>query len=207
MASAPWRLNGDYFENCNCDVVCPCLFSPNPQLASIPTQGACEVALAFHIDEGRYGDTPLDGLSAVLMVRTPGAMDKGDWSVAVYLDDHANGAQHDALQAIFTGAGGGPIGALAPLISNVLGVKNAAITFKKDGLRRIVEIPGVLQMGVHALPSGVPGSEMWVSNASPFAPSVSFAVGDPARGWDDYGMRWDNSGKNGHYASISWSGT
>ena len=20
-----WRLTGDYFENCNCDVACPCL--------------------------------------------------------------------------------------------------------------------------------------------------------------------------------------
>jgi len=23
----PWQLEGDYFENCNCDIVCPCLFS------------------------------------------------------------------------------------------------------------------------------------------------------------------------------------
>jgi hypothetical protein len=27
-----WQLAGDYFENCNCDVVCPCLFSPNAPL-------------------------------------------------------------------------------------------------------------------------------------------------------------------------------
>jgi hypothetical protein len=26
-AGNKWRLSGDYFENCNCDVVCPCLFS------------------------------------------------------------------------------------------------------------------------------------------------------------------------------------
>ena len=22
---AKWQLSGDYFENCNCNVVCPCL--------------------------------------------------------------------------------------------------------------------------------------------------------------------------------------
>ena len=23
-----WQISGDYFENCSCDVVCPCLVSP-----------------------------------------------------------------------------------------------------------------------------------------------------------------------------------
>lgn len=28
MATQPkWQLSGDYFENCNCSVVCPCLVS------------------------------------------------------------------------------------------------------------------------------------------------------------------------------------
>ncbi|TIT85362.1 MAG: DUF1326 domain-containing protein, partial [Mesorhizobium sp.] len=43
-----WQLSGDYFENCSCDVVCPCLISTNAQLTSKPTQGACDVALVFH---------------------------------------------------------------------------------------------------------------------------------------------------------------
>lgn len=201
-----WRLTGEYFENCNCDFICPCLFSPNPQMTSAPTQGACEVGLAFHIDSGQYGDVSIDGLNAVVMVRTPGAMGEGNWSVAVYLDGRANEAQHEALQAIFTGAAGGPVGAIAPLISNVLGVKSAAITFRKEGLRRSVEIPEIMKLAIHALPSGAPGKEMWVSDASPFAPSISLAIGEESNTWNDYGMRWDNSGKNGHYAPISWSG-
>ena len=28
MAAKKWNLSGDYFENCNCNVVCPCLVSP-----------------------------------------------------------------------------------------------------------------------------------------------------------------------------------
>ena len=200
-----WQISGDYFENCNCDVVCPCLFSPNPPLTSQPTAGACEVAFGFHIDRGRYDATPLDGLNVAMIARTPGPMADGNWSVALYLDERANEQQSQALQAIFTGADGGTMAALAPLISTVLGAKSVPIKFQKEGKRRSVEIPSIMQLAVHALPSLNPDQEIWAQNAHPFASSVSLAVGEEHSTWTDYGMHWDNSGKNGHYAPISWS--
>lgn len=201
-----WRIAGDYFENCNCDVVCPCLFSPAPQLTSRPTQGACDVAFGFHIDQGHYGDVTLDGLNAAVIAHTPGAMAEGNWSVALYVDERGDEAQRAALQAIFSGADGGTMGALAPLISTVIGVKAVPITFTKEGQRRAVEIPNVMHMGVHAVPSGDPSAEIWAANAHPFnAQGVAMAVGDEDSTWADHGLRWDNSGKNGHYAPITWS--
>lgn len=200
-----WQLTGDYFESCNCDVVCPCLFSPLPPLTSKPTQGACEVAFGFHVDQGRYGDVSLDGLNVALTARTPGPMAEGDWSVALYLDERASTEQQGALQTIFTGASGGPMANLAPLISHVLGAKTVAITFTKDGKHRSVEIPGTMHMSVHAAPAMVPDQEIWAQNAHPFAPAVALAVSDEDSTWVDYGMHWDNSGKNGHYAPINWS--
>ena len=134
--AAQWHLSGDYFENCNCDVVCPCLISPNAPMTSQPTAGACEVAFGFHIDRGRYDATPLDGLNVALIARTPGPMADGNWSVALYLDERANEQQSQALQAIFTGADGGPMASLAPLISTVLGAKAVPINFQKEGKRR-----------------------------------------------------------------------
>jgi hypothetical protein len=202
-----WQITGDYFENCNCDVVCPCLFSPNPPFTARPTAGACEIAFGFHVDRGSYGDVSLDGLTVALMVRTPGPMADGNWSVAAYLDERADERQQQALQAIFTGAAGGPMASLAPLISQVLGVKTAPITFRKDGRNRSLEIPGTAQLAVHAAPSLVPDQEIWAANAHPFnLEGVAMAVGDAGSTWEDYGMRWDNSGKNGHYAPITWSG-
>jgi hypothetical protein len=200
-----WQITGDYFENCNCDVVCPCLFSPNPPLTSQPTAGACEVAFGFHIDHGNYNATPLDGLNVAVIARTPGPMANGNWSVALYLDERANQQQSQGLQAIFTGADGGPMAALAPLISTVLGAKAVPINFQKVGKRRSVEIPTIMRLAVHAVPSLVPDQEIWAQNAHPFAPSVSMAVGEEHSTWTDYGMHWDNSGKNGHYAPINWS--
>ncbi len=202
-----WQISGDYFENCNCDVVCPCLFSPNLPFASRPTAGACEVAFGFHIDRGNYGDASLDGLTLAMMVRTPGPMAEGNWSAAIYLDERADERQQQGLQAIFTGAAGGPMASLAPLISQVLGIKTAPITFRKEGHNRSLEIPGMANLAVHAAPSLVPNQEIWAANAHPFnLEGVAMAVGDAGSTWEDYGMRWDNSGKNGHYAPIRWSG-
>ena len=54
-----WHITGDFLENCNCTVVCPCTFSPTGPLTSKPTQGACEWAWGFHITSGSYSDVPV----------------------------------------------------------------------------------------------------------------------------------------------------
>jgi hypothetical protein len=109
-----WHLSGDYFENCNCSVVCPCLVSKAAPLTSRPTEGVCNVPLIFHIESGKYGGIALDGLNVALAIHTPGPMAEGNWSVAAYIDQRADDKQTEALGAIFTGAAGGPMAALAP---------------------------------------------------------------------------------------------
>ena len=73
-AQVQWHFSGDYFENCNCSVVCPCLVSKSAPLTSRPTEGVCDVALIFHIESGSYDGTRLDGLNVALAVHTPGPM-------------------------------------------------------------------------------------------------------------------------------------
>jgi hypothetical protein len=121
-----WQLSGDYFENCNCSVVCPCLVSKAAPLTSRPTEGVCDVPLIFHIESGSYGAVALDGLNVALAIHTPGPMAEGNWSVAAYIDQRADDKQTEALGAIFTGAAGGPMAALAPLIGKNLGVSKVA---------------------------------------------------------------------------------
>jgi hypothetical protein len=201
-----WQIRGEYCENCNCDVVCPCLFSTKEPMTAIPTQGACEVSFGFHIDDGSFGDVSLDGLNVALVARAPGPMAEGNWQVALYLDDQADDGQREALQAIFTGAAGGVMGNLAPLIGEVLGVRSASIRWHKEGRQRSVEVDEVMKMSVHAIPNINPDGEIWASNAHPFAlEKLALAVGDANSTFDDYGLRWDNSGKNAHYAPINWS--
>lgn len=147
-------------------------------------------------------------MNVALIVRFPGSFAEGNGAVALYLDERANEQQRQALQAIFSGSAGGPLGALAPLISTVLGAKTVPITFKVEGKRRSVEIPNIMHLAVHPLPSLDPNNEIWALNAHPFAaPQVAMAVGDQNSTWTDYGMSWDNSGKNGHYTAFNWSNT
>jgi hypothetical protein len=200
-----WKIKGEYFENCNCDVVCPCLFSPLAPMTSTPTQGACEVAFGFHVDGGSFGDVSLDGLNVALIARTPGPMADGNWKVALYIDDQADEGQGEALQAIFTGAAGGVMASLAPLIGEVLGVRRASIGWQKEGKRRAIQVDDVMKLAVQAAPS-ITGDEIWATNAHPFAPEgLAMAVGEEQSTYADYDMRWDNSGKNAHYAPITWS--
>jgi hypothetical protein len=201
-----WRLSGDYFENCNCDVVCPCLVSPAPPLTAQPTQGECDVALVFHIDKGGYGQVSLDGLNVAVIGHTPGPMGQGNWTIAAYIDDRADDQQTAALGAIFGGAEGGPMAAFAPLVGTHLGAKKVPIVYSINGNSRSVEIPGIMHMAVNPLGSMHPSNEIWGAVGHPVAPDkLAFGVGAKGSTFADHGMHWDNSGKNGHYAPITWS--
>jgi hypothetical protein len=64
--------------------------------------------VAWHIDQGRFGQIDLDGLNAVLAVYAPtGHMLEVKWKVALYVDERANQDQQNALTQIFSGQAGG----------------------------------------------------------------------------------------------------
>jgi hypothetical protein len=205
MASQ-WNFSGDYFENCNCSVVCPCFVSTRGPLTSRPTEGVCDVALIFHIENGSYDNIPLNGLNVAVAVHVPGPMAEGNWTVAAYIDERADNNQTEALGAIFTGAAGGPMAQLAPLFGKNLGAKKVPITYRIAGKQRFAEIPQILHMSVSPLPTAHPSGEIWANTGHPVSPDkLALAVGASGSVFTDHGMRWDNSGKNGHYAPIRWS--
>src|SRR5262245_27579565 len=145
MANPAWTVHGDYFETCSCDYLCPCLSS---NLAARPTKGDCVFAFAFRVDEGQFGNVPLDGLCFALAGMSPGAMIQGGWKVRVIVDELANADQEQAIAEFATGQAGGPMVSLGPLIASFLGIERKPIRFEKTGLRRAVTIPGVLDQAV-----------------------------------------------------------
>ena len=50
-----WRIAGEYLENCNCEVLCPCLLGPRSATGALarPTEGHCDVPVVFQIRSGR----------------------------------------------------------------------------------------------------------------------------------------------------------
>ena len=92
-----WSLTGTYFEACNCEAACQCVF------LSPPDVDECTILVGWHIDSGTMGDVSLDGFNVALAVHSPGHMAQVQWKVALYLDERASQAQGDALSQIFAG--------------------------------------------------------------------------------------------------------
>jgi hypothetical protein len=204
MAQVAWQVAGDYFETCSCTFLCPCISS---NMASRPSHGDCYFALAFHIDRGRYGTVTLDGLSFAVIGYTPAAMGEGHWSVGVVVDERASQEQRDALAGIGSGQAGGPMAAVGPLVERVLGVEARPITYKKDGMKRSLSIPGVLDQSLEGVPSPVKAGEpLYVDNTlHPANARLALARASSSR-LSAFGLRWeDMSGQNnGHFAPFSW---
>ena len=74
------EISGYLLEACNCDAACPCV------LLGAPTKGECTVLVAWHIHNGHFGETNLDGLNTVLAAYSPGHMLQTKWKVALYME-------------------------------------------------------------------------------------------------------------------------
>jgi hypothetical protein len=97
MAFVEWSLQGLEYGNCNCATGCPCQFN------ALPTHGNCRAHSFFHIERGRFGDVPLDGLNWGLLAAWPGPIHLGDGTFVAIIDERADAKQRQALEAIAHG--------------------------------------------------------------------------------------------------------
>ena len=204
MATTNWKISGDYFEACSCDSVCPC---PTSGLAARPTQGYCAAGLVFHVARGSYGATPLDDLSFAVLLRTPGPMASGNWTVGLIVDERATAEQREALGVIGSGQAGGPMAAVGPLVGTFAGVEARPIRIQRSGMRRSVSIPGMLDIAVEGIPGASPTEPIYLDNVGHPA-ATRLALAKASRGhMHAFGIDWDDTtGKvNGHFAPFAWS--
>lgn len=204
MANVQWQINGEYFEACNCDFVCPC---PTSAMAARPTKGHCDAGLVFRVERGRYGTTTLDGLSFAVLLHTPGPMIQGNWTVGLILDERATTEQREALTTIASGQGGGPMAAVGPLVGRFAGAEAKPIRIEKDGMRRSVSIPGMLDIAIEGVAGAKQSEPMYLDNVGHPAAS-RLALAKASRGhMHAFGIDWDDTsgGNNGHFAPFSWS--
>jgi len=200
-----WQLTGEYFENCSGDILCPCITSSMQGPADTER---CLVPLVCHVREGSFDGVSLDDLSFIMVVDSPAVMGEGGWRVALYLDERADQSQQEALGAILSGQQGGPPEMLAPLIGEMLGVKTVPIRYESNGTRKRVEVPGIMEFEVEGVTNPMTGEVLEVTNTIhpmganlPIARGTKGVYNDP-----DYGLAFDNTGKNGHYREFAWQG-
>ena len=205
MATPAWKVNGQYYETCNCDFICPCV--PG-QMAVSPTKGSCSFVMAFQIARGSYGDVRLDGLGFIVLGYTPEEMGKGNWSVGLIADERASAEQRDAITAIASGAAGGPMAALSGLIGKFVGVESAPIQFHQNGAKWSVRAAGLVEMAAEAAMGINPSAKepLYLENTGHPA-ADRFALAHAAKSHvHALGLAWDDAtGKNnGQYAPFSW---
>lgn len=203
-----WQISGEYMETCNCTLLCPCITS---NLAATPTEGDCKAAVAMRIEKGHKDSVPLDGLSFIVMMHAPGAMGAGNITVGLIIDERASDAQVEAISAIAiaTGAVGGPMAALEPLVGKIAGVERRQIQFDVDGLNRAVRAGDLVDQACEGIPSAsAPGQAIGVDNtAHPVNSRLSLAKATRSL-FNVFGIKWNDSTgtRNGHFAPFAWAG-
>ena len=201
-----WQISGEYMETCNCTMLCPCITS---NLAATPTEGDCKAAVTMRIDKGEKDGVRLDGLSFIVMLYAPGAMGAGNMSVGLIVDERATDAQVEAISAIATGAVGGPMAALAPLVGKIAGVERRPIQYEMVGLKRVARAGDLVDQACEGIPSlSAPGQAIGIDNtAHPVNSRLNLAKATRSM-FNVFGFKWnDSSGtRNAHFAPFSWAG-
>ena len=206
-----WKVSGDWFDVCKCNIPCPCNF------AQTPSYGDCDTVLAYHIKKGVYGQTPLDGLNVLALSYFKGNIWAGETkaSIGLFFDERANPQQREALQMIFSGRAGGFMAEFAKLIGDVRGTDFAPIKFEvADDLSYwSAEIPRKVVAKAEALsgpmtPPGKrvqtlnpPGSEVGPGTVATWGKALADEVNV-----DAMGFKWERKGRSSKYIPFDWTG-
>ncbi len=198
-----WNLEGTYFENCNCDSVCPCTTSGFAQHAD---NDRCLVTFAIHVDSGSIDGHDMSDRNVLMVLDAPGNMAEGGWQAGLIIDDQASDEQAEGLGKVIGGQAGGPMAALAPMIGEMLGIERAPIKYVNDGMVHSVSAGDLAdieitdrQLGEDSAAAGLTGIDF-----HPMGPDLTIATANRAT-INAFGKQWDNTGKNGFAAPFSWT--
>lgn len=168
-----YELEGQLLEVCDCNVLCPCWVGGDPD------NGTCDAIIAYHFDRGTIDGVDVSGHTLAILNHIPGNILKGNWRVAIVVDDKTTPQQQEALLNVFTGKLGGPVADLAQLVGEVVAVERAPITFdvkEGKGSLRLGDLAEA-EMEPFRGPTGqvttlnesifttIPGAPAWVSKA------------------------------------------
>jgi len=198
-----WSLEGELILNRNCTVFCPCVISLGKHP---PTEGYCQAWAGVRIDRGRSGDIDLSGLNVAMLLDIPGKMERGNWTLALWIDDRATDQQFERLEAIFRGKGKGTTGLFSLLVGNYLGAERAPVEFVTDGDTRTLSVGRYIQGAVTPIAGARSGEEVSVVNTQYWmGPEVVVAEATKGR-VRAFGRVWNFEGRSAEICTIKWEG-
>jgi len=200
-AIPPWHLRGQVIIACNCDYGCPCNFN------GLPSQGKCEGSWSWHVEDGRYGDVPLSGLTFSEAVNWPGAIHHGDGEGILVIDEAADARQREALQALLSGRAGGPWKIISATVSRLHGPEFVPFEVHVEDFRSRVRAGDLLRVEMTPVKNPVTGAEVhprallpegFVCKDAQLAASTEFTVAGP--------VSFDHSGRYAATGPFDYAG-
>jgi hypothetical protein len=198
-----WELEGVYVENCSCDSICPCTWS---NLAREATFDDCRATLGFRIERGQVDGVDVAGRTMVLSLVSPKLMIEGNWRAGIVFDTDTTDEQMQGLTSVFTGALGGPMAGLAPLIGEFLGTERADISLEsgKDGWTLRVGDDTRLAGDVVRGPAGDDPVTLTAISAHPAGPTLTVTPSPDVRS-SLFGIDFGGESRSGFSAPFSWA--
>ncbi|MEM0946312.1 MAG: DUF1326 domain-containing protein [Pseudomonadota bacterium] len=203
VGTVPWSIKGELILNCNCTVFCPCVVSLGQHP---PTEGHCQTWGGIRIDEGEYGDVDLGGLNIGLMIEIPERMARGNWKVALFIDDRASDEAYDAIVTIMSGKARGTTGLFGILVSEMLGHERQPITYENEGKTRRLVVGKRIKGEVVPVPGADPEKDLVITNTQYWmGADVTVATANTGR-LRAFGRVWDFEGRSAEICQIDWHG-
>jgi len=186
-----YRLKAHEFEGCECNSVCPCIFSRDT------SYGDCKVLMGWSVSEGHYKETDLAGAQFAIAITKSGAnMEKemGKWTGVLYLSDKLSDAQKAGIREILKAE-------LGPAFQKVE-FKTLAILIKRDGDRHELAIGGLGRLTITGIKNKA-GQVTCVENApSPLATPRMYCALSEVNSYDDGLSKWDLKGRNALFTDF-----
>lgn len=198
-----YRVKADSFEACNCQHGCNC------QFAGFPNEGKCEFIIAYAVKDGRFGDTSLNGVRAVVAAKYPKAIHEGHGHVVLFIDEKASDEQVNAFASILSGKMGGmPWEALAGTVERFEGPIRKPIDIKVAGERSEVHVAGAIELQLTPLRDPVTSADKEVHITYPkggfFWDDARMATTAKMRAeYGDLRLEWPN--RYAAAAEVNWT--
>jgi hypothetical protein len=170
-----YHLEGRLLEVCDCRVLCPCWIGEDPD------NGTCDSLQAWHFDAGTIDGVDVAGRTIAMVAHIPGNVLKGNFRVALYVDEGASDKQQEAILNVYSGKLGGPVADLAKLVGEVVSVQKTPIKFAVNEGRGTLEVGDVSYAELEPY-RGPDGSTTTLSNTIfSTVPGAPVFVGKAAR--------------------------
>ena len=185
-----WHLTGQVLVTCNCDWGCPCNFN------ALPTHGKCEGGWTWHVDNGSFNDTKLDGLNFSVYVNWPAAIHEGNGEALILIDENASDDQRAAIERLVEGKIGGPWGILGWTWPKIHGPYSASYDVVLDGTNSKIKCGDYVDIECGPIRNPVTGNESHPGVVLP--QGIIFKRGDlgtTTRFRVSNGIEYDHSGK------------